>query len=51
MDITQNALLERMAATLDQMLAEMRQANERHLQLDQSAADAEHARRNPYENV
>ena len=47
----EQALLQRIATTLDEMLAEMRRASERHSELDRSAAEAEHARRNPYQNV
>lgn len=44
-------LLERIASTLDQMLDEMKQANRRHEQLDQSNADAETALKDRYKNL
>lgn len=47
----EQALLERIATTLDEMLVEMRRASERHSELDKSAAEAEHALQNPYSNV
>jgi hypothetical protein len=47
----EQALLQRIASTLDEILAELRRASERHAQLDRSNAEAEETRQNPYSNV
>jgi hypothetical protein len=44
-------LLEKMSATLDDILVELRAGRERHKELDQSNAAAEHKLQNPYDNV
>ena len=51
MNTDEQALLEKMAGTLEEILNELRKGRERHEQLDQSNADAEHKIQNPYENV
>jgi hypothetical protein len=47
----EQALLQRIATTLDEMLVEMRRASERHSELDKTSADAAHLRQNPFSNV
>jgi hypothetical protein len=44
-------LLEKIAATLDDILTELRKGSERHKDLDESNAAAEYKLQNPYENV
>jgi hypothetical protein len=51
MNTDEQALLQKMAGTLDEILGELRKGSERHEELDQSNADAEYKRQNPYENV
>ncbi len=51
MSTDEQALLQRIAGTLDDILAELRKGSERHEELDQSKADAEFKRQNPFENI
>ena len=51
MNTDEQALLEKIAGILEEILAELRKGSERHEELDQATADAEHKRQNPYENV
>jgi uncharacterized protein involved in exopolysaccharide biosynthesis len=51
MQTDDQSLLEKIASTLDQILAELRKAGERHEQLDQSNAEAEQLRKDPYSNI
>jgi hypothetical protein len=51
MQTDNQALLERIASTLDQILAELRKSSERHEQLDQSKAEAEELRKDPFSNI
>ena len=51
MNTDEQSLLEKIAGTLEEILAELRQGSERHKELDQATADAEYKRQNPYENV
>ena len=43
--------LERIAATLDDILAELRKGTERHEQLDETTAAAEELRKDPFSNI
>lgn len=47
----EQALLQKMAGTLEEILGELRKGRDRHEELDQANAEAEHKLRNPYENV
>jgi hypothetical protein len=47
----ESATLDRIATTLDAILAELRKGSERHEQLDQSTAEAEKLRRDPFSNI
>ncbi len=47
----EHALLQKIAGTLEEILAELRKGSERHQELDQANADAEYKRQNPYDNV
>lgn len=47
----EQTLLTRIAGTLDEILAELRKGSERHEQLDQTNAEAEELRKDPYSNV
>jgi len=51
MNADEQDLLKKIASTLEEILAELRKGSERHEELDQATADAEHKRQNPYENV
>ena len=51
MNTDEQALLQKMAGTLEEILSELRKGRERHKELDQSNADAEYKLRNPYDNV
>jgi hypothetical protein len=51
MNIDEQPLLEKMSATLDEILVELRAGRERHKELDESNAAAEHKLQNPYDNV
>ena len=51
MNIEDRPLLEKMSATLDEILIELRKGRERHRELDESNAAAEYKIQNPYENV
>jgi hypothetical protein len=51
MQTDEQPLLQRIASTLDQILAELRKGSERHDQLDQSNAEAEELRKDPFSNV
>ncbi len=51
MNTDEQALLEKIAGTLEEILAELRKGSERHEELDQASADAEYKLQNPYENV
>ncbi len=51
MQTDEQTLLQRIASTLDQILAELRKGSERHEQLDQISADAEELRKDPFSNV
>jgi hypothetical protein len=47
----ENSALDRIATTLDAILAELRKGTERHEQLDQSTAAAEELRKDPFSNI
>ncbi len=51
MNTDERLLLEKMAGTLEEILNELRKGRERHKELDESNAAAEHKIQNPYENV
>ena len=51
MHTDEQALLQKIAGTLEEILSELRKGSERHEELDQANADAEYKLRNPYENV
>jgi len=51
MSVNEEALLQKIASTLESILAELRRGADRHDELDKSAAEAEDIRRNPYRNV
>ena len=51
MNSDESPVLEKIAATLDEILAELRKGSERHKELDESNAAAEYKIQNPYENV
>ena len=51
MNTDELGLLGRMADTLDAILAELRKSGQRHEELDQSKADAEYKRQNPFDNI
>jgi len=51
MHTDEQPLLQRIASTLEEILAELRKGSERNEQLDQSNADAEELRKDPYSNV
>ncbi len=51
MSTDDQALLQRMANTLDDILLELRKGTDRHQEIDQSNVDAEELRKNPYSNV
>ena len=51
MATNEELLLHRIADTLDKMLSEMKHANRRHEELDQSSEDAETAMRDRYKDL
>ncbi len=51
MNTDDQAILQKIADTLDQILTELRKGSDRHEELDQASADAEYKRQNPYDNV
>ncbi len=51
MNTDEQVLLKKIAGTLEEILAELRRGSERHEELDQASADAEHKRQNPFENI
>lgn len=51
MNTDEQALLQKMAGTLEEILSELRKGSVRHEELDQANADAEYKLRNPYENI
>jgi hypothetical protein len=51
MDTTDKPVLQEIASTLEEILAELRKGSERHEDLDQANADAEYKRQNPYDKV
>ena len=51
MATTEEALLQKIAGTLDDILGELRRGADRHEELDKSNAEAEDLRRNPFHNV
>ena len=51
MNTDDRPLLERIAATLEEILSELRKGRERHKELDESNAAADYKIQNPYENV
>jgi hypothetical protein len=51
MNTGDQALLQKIASILEEILAELRKGSERHQELDQASADVEYKRQNPFENV
>ena len=51
MSTDDHAVLLKMANTLDEILIELRKGTDRHEELDQSNADAEELRKDPYSNI
>ena len=51
MNTEDRPLLEKIAATLEEILTELRKGSERHKELDETNAAAEYKIQNPYENV
>ncbi len=51
MNTDDQTLLQRIAGTLEEILAELRKGSERHEELDQASVDAESKRQNPYDKV
>ena len=48
MNTDEQSLLQKIAGTLEEILAELRKGSERHEELDQASADSEYKRQNPY---
>jgi hypothetical protein len=51
MSTNEEALLQKIAGTLENILGELRRGADRHDELDKSAAEAEDLRSNPYRNT
>ncbi len=51
MNTDEQALLQKIAGTLEEILSELRKGSERHQELDQANADVEYKRQNPFDNV